>query len=120
MSTEILTTGFSVVSDWDEKLRGPRMSDTTGWTIFKYQMPVLESFTMKLPKDAVIIRMNDEGGMFWLWAVVNTEAELEERQFYAVKTGGKFPVDPRGLKYVGFCKIFVQQELMLYYFEPIH
>lgn len=103
---------------WDEKLRGPRMSDATGRVIFKYQMPVLEEFTMTLPASAEILRMEDQGGMFWLWAVVNTDAPTEERKFRAFKTGAKIP-DGLDLRYVGFCAVFVQMELGLYIFEEV-
>ncbi len=103
---------------WDEKTRGPRMSNATGRVIFKYQMPVLESFSMQLPRGAEIIRMDDQGGMFWLWAVVNTNEPDEERQFLAFKTGAKMPDDIR-LQYIGFCAVFVQMELGLYIFEVL-
>lgn len=106
------------MNSWDETLRGPTMSNATGRVIFKYQMPVLESFTMQLPKNAEIIRVEDQDGMFWMWAVVNTDAELEDRNFLAFKTGAKMP-DNVHLKYIGFCKIYVQMELGLYIFEVI-
>lgn len=101
---------------WDATLRGPRMSEATGRVIFKYQMPVLERFTMSLPEGAEIIRMEDQGGMFWLWAVVDTAAPLIERHFHAYKTGAAMDATAN-LKYVGFCAVFVQQELGLYIFE---
>lgn len=100
---------------WDESLRGKKMSNATGKVIFKYQMPVMEKFTMKLPRGADIIRVDDQGGMFWLWAVIDTNEPDEDRNFVAVKCGAKVP-DGK-LSYVGFCKIFVQQELGLYIFE---
>lgn len=103
---------------WNEQLRGPRMSEATGRVIFKYQMPVLEEFTMDLPEGAKIIRMQDMDGMFWLWAVVNTDAPMEKRYFRAFKTGAKIP-DNIELKYVGFCAVFVQMELGLYIFEDM-
>lgn len=104
------------MSQWDEKTRGPKMSNVTGRVIYKYQMPVLERFEMQLPEGAEIIRMEDQGGMFWLWAVVNTNAPDETRQFRAFKTGAKIP-DGLTLRYVGFCAVFVQMELGLYIFE---
>ena len=67
---------------------------------------------------AEIIRVEDQDGMFWMWAVVNTDAELEDRNFLAFKTGAKMP-DNVSLKYIGFCKIYVQMELGLYIFEVI-
>ena len=107
-----------IPSAWDEKLRGPRMADPKGKVIFKYQMPVLERFTMELPAGAQIIRMKDDGGMFWLWAVVDTEAPLEKRRFAAFKTGAEIPKN-LNLHYVGFCAVFVQMELGLYIFEVL-
>lgn len=105
-----------MTDQWDAATRGPKMSNALGRVIFKYQMPVLERFTMKLPAGAEIIRMQDQGGMFWLWAVVNTDQPDEDRHFRAFKTGAKIP-DGLDLAYVGFCAVFVQMELGLYIFE---
>lgn len=105
---------------WDEKIRGKKMSSSSGNVIFKYQMPVKEHFEMKLPRGAKIIRVADQDGFFWLWAVVNTNVPDEVRKFHAVKCGANMPdVDPSLLVYHGFCAIFVQQELGLYIFEEI-
>lgn len=112
LKAEAIDTG------WDKTLRGPRMSEATGKVIFKYQMPVLERFTMKLPAGAQIIRMEDQDGLFWLWAVVDTNAPLEDREFMAFKTGAKIPTDA-SLSYIGFCAVFVQMELGLYIFEVL-
>lgn len=106
------------LDQWDEATRGKKMSNVSGRTIFKYQMPVLERFTMKLPRGAEIIRMADQDGMFWLWAVVDTNAPDEDRRFVAVKCGGAMPDIP-GLVYRGFCAVFVQMELGLYIFEEV-
>lgn len=103
---------------WDEALRGKKMSDSTGKVIFKYQMPVLEKFTMKLPQGAQIIRVADQGGLFWLWAIVDTTVPDEDRHFVSVKCGANVPQD-YPLIYIGFCAIFVQQELGLYIFEEV-
>jgi len=112
-----MSVGKSVQEDqWDEGLRGKKMSSSSGKVILKYQMPVMEEFTMRLPEGAEIIRMEDQGGMFWLWAVVDTNKPDEERKFYAVKCGANVP-EISSLVYVGFCAIFVQQELGLYIFE---
>lgn len=112
-----LTDAAAVQADqWDEATRGKKMSDATGKVIFKYQMPVLESFEMQLPEGAEIIRVTDQNGMFWMWAVVRTDVPDETRQFRAFKCGGKIP-DDLNLRYVGFCAVFVQMELGLYIFE---
>ncbi len=102
-------------TDWNEALRGPEMSATTGRTIYKYQIPVKEEFTLSLPKGAKVLRVEDQDGLFWMWALIDTNADLEERHFCSVKTGGTVPYGP--LEYLGFCKIFIQQELGLYIFE---
>jgi hypothetical protein len=103
---------------WDENIRGQKMSQAKGRVIFKYQMPVLERFTMKLPKGAKILRVKDESGMFWMWAEVRTDVPDEERKFWAFKTGGKIP-DDINLNYIGFCAVFVQMELGLYIYEEV-
>lgn len=106
------------VDQWDEATRGKKMSSSAGRVIYKYQIPALESFALKLPKEAEIIRVTDQGGFFWLWAVVRTDVEDEERKFWSFKTGGKIP-DNLNLQYLGFCTINVQQELCLYIFEEV-
>ena len=104
------------LDQWDEATRGKKMSSASGRVIYKYQMPVMEHFTMMLPIGAEIIRMDAIDGMFWLWAVVDTNVPDEPRKFHAVKCGGSMP-DVPNLKYVGCCAVFIQMELMLYIFE---
>ena len=104
---------------WDKSIRGPMMSGTTGNRIWKYQMPVAEQFEMKLPKDAQIIRMAGENGYLWLWAVVDTQAPLETRQFESFKAGGTMPDDLSKHVFRGMAHIYIQQELMLYIFEVV-
>lgn len=121
MSTEVRTQPAPDApqeDQWDENLRGKKMSDAAGRVIFKYQMPVLEQFTMKLPQGAEIIRVADQGGMFWMWAVVRTDVPDEERHFRAYKCGGAMP-DGLQLRYIGLCAVFVQMELGLYIFEEV-
>ena len=102
-------------SGWDAEIRGDRMSDSVGLVIWKYQMPVLETFFMDLPKGAKVIRTECQDGMFWMWAVVNSKESLTKRKFHAVKCGANVPKG--NLEYIGFCALFVQQELGLYIFE---
>lgn len=106
------------LDQWDEKTRGIKMSSVSGRTIFKYQMPVLERFTMRLPAGAKILRVQDQDGMFWLWAEVRTDVQDEERHFRAFKCGGQMPDDAE-LHYIGFCAVFVQMELGLYIYEEV-
>jgi hypothetical protein len=92
------------------------MSSNEGKVIYKYQMPIKESFTMKLPFYAKIIRVDAQDGYFWMWVLVDTKNDIEERYFGAYKTGGTIPEIPI-LGYIGCCPIYIQQELMLYIFE---
>ena len=88
-------------------------------SIYKYQLPVLEKFTLQLPKDAQIIRVEDVDGLFFLWAIVNTETTLETRYFECYKTGQPIVTNLSYLKYLGSCKLFIMQELCLYVFENV-
>jgi hypothetical protein len=108
---------MSTKEQWDETLRGPMMSTGTGRRIFKYQMPVLEHFEMELPEDSNILRVQDHGGMFWMWAEGDTDLPLETRVFKSFKTGAEMP--DIEMSYVGFCAIHVQMELGLYIFEVL-
>lgn len=104
---------------WDEALRGPKMAlvERPARTIWKYQIPVLEDFTVKLPRGAEIIRFANENGMLWIWAIVEPDNPIEEKRLLAFKAGAEMP--SVGLRYLGCAAIYVQAELMLYYFEPL-
>lgn len=106
--------------DWDDSERGPKMAlvEKPSRTIWKYQIPVLEDFTISLPKGAEIIRFANEEGRLWIWAIVCPDAELKPRRILAFKAGAEMPDDK--LKYLGCAAIYIQAELMLYYFEPVN
>ena len=83
--------------------------------VFKYQLPILEEVELRLPIGAEVIRIDDLGGMIWLWAIIDDELKDETRKFYLYKTGGEMKDIP--LKYLGCGAVFIQMELMLYVFE---
>lgn len=85
--------------------------------IFKYPLPVQEKIQIDLPKGARIIRVEDVDGLFFLWAIVDPEAELEPRYIECYKTGQPMIEPVEGLVYLGCCKLFIMQELCLYMFE---
>lgn len=89
--------------------------------IYKYALPVKEQFTLDLPRDAEIIRVDDVDGLFWLWAVVDTDPTIPTvtRYFENYKTGQEFKTHPEHLKYLGMVKMFIMQELALYVFENV-
>jgi len=85
--------------------------------IFKYSLPVLEKFTLELPVGPEIIRVDDVDGKFWMWAIVDTETtETQTVYFECYKTGQPIETPMECLKYIGFCKLFIMQELCLYFF----
>lgn len=84
--------------------------------IYKYTMPFMEIATLDLPRGAEIIRCDGIEGFIYVWAIVDTEAEIEKRTFYLFKTGAPMPKDKK-LRYLGCGGIFVQMELMMYIFE---
>lgn len=89
--------------------------------IYKYALPVRETFELELPKNAQIIRVEDVDGLFFLWAIVNCEdsCEKETRFFECYKTGQVINTPLENLKLLGTCKLFIMQELCLYVFEVI-
>lgn len=87
--------------------------------IHKYVIPFMEVAKVNLPKDAIIIRVDGVDGQLYLWAVVDTDNELEVRTFNLFKTGAKMPVDIGRYVYHGCGAIFIQMELMMYVFEHL-
>lgn len=85
--------------------------------IYKYPLPVQEKFVIELPAGARIIRVEDVAGLFWLWAIVDTEATPEPRYLEYYKTGQPIETPTQFLSYLGACKLFIMQELCLYVFE---
>lgn len=59
-------------------------------TIWKYEVPVRDSFELELPKGAEILScQNQHGGSesLQMWALMDTEAEKEIRRFRIYGTG---------------------------------
>lgn len=87
--------------------------------IYKYPMPVQEKIELQLPVGAKIIRVGDVDGLFFLWAIVDTDiTETETRYIEFYKTGQPIEND-QNLVYLGLCCLFIMQELGLYTFERI-
>lgn len=90
--------------------------------IYKYSIPTKEKYSIELPKDAWIIRVEEVDGLFFLWAIVDTDesVEKENRHLEFYKTGQPIETPLEHLKFVGTCKLFIMQELCLYVFENIN
>lgn len=89
--------------------------------IFKYSLPTKEKYIIELPQGAKIIRVEDVDGLFYLWAIVNTEEDhpKEKRALEFYKTGQEISTPLSHLVFLGTCKLFIMQELCLYVFENI-
>lgn len=88
--------------------------------IFKYSLAVQEKQEITLPVGATIVRVADVDGLFFLWAIVDTETTTtEQRRIEMYKTGHEFTTNPCSLKYLGECRLFIMQELGLYVFEVV-
>lgn len=89
--------------------------------IYKYSLPVQEKHVIELPVGAQIIRVEDVDGLFFLWAIVETDPEFpkEPRFLEFYKTGQPIETPIENLMYRGACKLFIMQELCLYVFENI-
>lgn len=80
-------------------------------------MPIQEKFELALPKNAQIIRVADVDGLFYLWAIVDTETQETETRFIECYKTGQPIENPESLIYLGLCCLFIMQELGLYIFE---
>lgn len=86
--------------------------------IYKYELSIKEKQGIELPIGAQIIRVDDIEGKFYLWAIVDTSEEAEkELRFIEFYKTGQLIEESEGLIYLGFCKLFIMQELGLYVFE---
>lgn len=88
--------------------------------IYKYPLPVREKYVIELPANAHIIRVDTVEGLFYLWAIVDPEAPLVTRYLEFYKTGQPITTPMRSLLYLGFCTLFIMQELCLYVFENLN
>lgn len=73
-------------------------------TIYKYQTPFQDFFTLEMPVGAEILTVQQDEKTNWgcIWALVDTDNEKEERTFELFGTGNEIHVD-MGVdrKYIG-------------------
>ena len=70
-----------------------------------------------LEESAKIIRVDDVDGQFFIWVLLDPEAEPVLRYFECYKTGQPILTPVEDLEYLGNYKMFIMQELCLYMFE---
>ena len=61
-------------------------------TIFKYPLSVTDTQVLKMPKNADVFSAQFQGEQLCVWGLVDTEAELEDREFRIFGTGQPFEV----------------------------
>ena len=72
-------------------------------TIWKFEIPLSLSFTIKMPIDAKIlcIDVDQKNGCPCIWALVDSENKEEERFFELFGTGNKINEDIVDMNYIG-------------------
>ncbi len=85
--------------------------------IYKYRLPFMEKSKVSMPEGANIIRIDGFDGAIWMWAIIDTDKPLVDREFELYKTGGEMPDNIDDYNYLGCGAIFIQMELMMYVFE---
>ena len=84
--------------------------------VYKYLIPFQEGFELILPKGSQIVRIDNDQGNPYLWALVPIDGkETVTFKFQSSKTGGIINHEIP-LHFIGTISIFVQMELMLYVF----
>lgn len=60
--------------------------------IFKYELEVINSQTLQLPADAVILSVKNQNEKICLWAIVDPDSnKLQDRRIRLFGTGHTFP-----------------------------
>lgn len=60
-------------------------------TIWKYIIPMEDSFTVAMPGDRTFLTLDKQGGFPHIWVEVDPESELFDRKFHLVGTGNPIP-----------------------------
>lgn len=69
-------------------------------TIWKYQLPLQDSFTIDIPKGAKILSLQTQENIPCIWILVNKNRLLERRTFKTFGTGFD-EIEDRNLNYIG-------------------
>lgn len=69
--------------------------------VLKYPVPVADSFVLRLPIGARIVRFAPQGESLYLWALVDRDREEHERHFGIRGTGHPWEGDDN---YVASCE----------------
>jgi hypothetical protein len=74
-------------------------------TIFKYEIPIEDSFQLRLPRYAKILAFQAQRDVPQIWALVDSESRANEvRQFRLSGTGQPLKESATDLNYIGTCQ----------------
>ena len=87
--------------------------------VYKYKIPILDTFELDLPKDTRVLSFQCQKEDFCIWALVNTlDVELETRKFRLCGTGHDIYEWEKRLIFIGTAQKF-GGELVFHLFEII-
>lgn len=87
--------------------------------VFKYEVPVQDSFSLKLPPYAKIIAFQAQHEKPRIWALVDPDEDnLVTREFRLAGTGHPIDVNRDSLVYIDTCQLF-GGDLVLHLFEVV-
>lgn len=69
--------------------------------IWKFEVPIDDYFSISMPTGADILSFQCQGSQPVIWAVVDPNAEKEERRFMMRGTGHDIITAPEDRKYIG-------------------
>jgi hypothetical protein len=75
-------------------------------TIYKYEVPMVEDFTLELPVGAQFLDAQVQNGAVQLWARVNTDAPMRIYRFGVHGTGHEMTEFTRSAPYIATFQLF--------------
>lgn len=88
-------------------------------TIHKYPVPMEGAFSLRLPKEAMILSFQCQNGVLCIWAMIETAFVEEDRRFRLIGTGYSIEGIPkdRSLYYIGTAQQSQTPPLVWHLFE---
>ena len=83
-------------------------------TIHKYRVSKgVERQAIMLPKDAAILTVQIQDKEPYIWAFVDTNRPLTQRNFLCASTGDPISENPASLKYIGTYQFYQGPQLLV-------
>lgn len=80
---------------------GARILQSEGMRIYKYDVPVEDTFFVDMPHGARVLSVAVQNHKPVMWALVNTEHKLDRRTFHVYGTGNSLPESIRQCQFIG-------------------